>query len=107
MRFLFALGLVSACAKADPAVEAVLSLEGDTTAGAAVWETCAACHGENGEGGVGPPMTEHAPHHPDEELVGFMIYGTGDMAPVGLEDQEMADLLAYLRATFGAYEGDG
>lgn len=105
MRMIFALALLGACGKSDPAVDAVLSLSGDATAGASVWITCAACHGENGEGGTGPAMTEEAGEVSDEEFVDIMIYGYEEMAPVGLEDQEMADVLAYIRATFGEYAG--
>jgi mono/diheme cytochrome c family protein len=39
--------------------------------------------------------------HSDEELVATIVNGTGTMEPVALEDQEIADVLAYIRATFG------
>lgn len=101
MRFVFALALLGACDKGDPAVDAVLALQGDVTEGEQVWAVCGACHGANGEGGTGPAMTEEAAELTDEELVDIMIYGYEEMAGQGLDDQEMADVLAYIRATFG------
>lgn len=101
MRILFALALLGACNKADPAIDAVLSLDGDAVAGADVWPTCGACHGADGSGGIGPAMDQEAADNSDTQLVDIMIYGYGDMAPVGLEDQDMADVLAYIRDTFG------
>jgi mono/diheme cytochrome c family protein len=79
-----------------------LDLTGDATAGATVYaDTCGACHGADGTGGIGPSLVEHAPMHSDEELVATIVNGTGTMEPVALEDQEIADVLAYIRATFG------
>lgn len=91
------LTLLFACAS-DPA----LTLEGDATAGATVFaDTCAVCHGESGEGGTGPALTDEVPEKSDEELVDIIRNGYEEMAPVDLEDQEIADVLAYLRDTFG------
>lgn len=79
-----------------------LELTGDATAGATVYaDTCGACHGADGMGGIGPSLVEHAPMHSDGELVTVIVNGSGTMEPVALADQEIADVLAYIRATFG------
>ncbi len=78
------------------------ALTGDATAGADVFATsCAACHGANGEGGSGPAMTDEVPGKTDAEVQDIILNGDGSMAPVPLEDQDLADLIAYLRAEFG------
>ena len=91
-----------------PEVDAVLALDGDATAGAEVFAaTCgtSSCHGPDGSGsGEAVDLSEHVPHHDDAELVSFYVNGTGEMPAQGLEDQEGADVLAYLRDTFGAHE---
>ena len=75
---------------------------GDVTAGAEVYSTsCSSCHGTNGEGGSGPAMTDEVPELTDDQIKDVVTNGYEDMAPVTLDDTQMADLLAYLRATFG------
>lgn len=74
---------------------------GDATAGAEVYATsCASCHGTNGEGGTGPAMTEEVPEKTDAEIEDIVTNGYEEMAPVSLDSTQMADLIAYLRATF-------
>ena len=46
-------------------------------------------------------LAEHVPHHSDWELATFMVNGTGSMPSVPFEPHEGADVIAYLRATFG------
>ncbi len=79
-----------------------LELEGDATRGAQLFELrCEVCHGENGAGGSqGIDLGEHVRHHSDRELVRLMANGAGRMPSPGLSDQEIADVLAFLRATF-------
>jgi mono/diheme cytochrome c family protein len=78
------------------------SVTGDTTAGADVYATsCAACHGASGEGGTGPAMADEVPGKTDAELEDIVLNGEGSMPAVSLGDQDLADLLAYLRAEFG------
>ena len=82
----------------------ILALEGDAAAGADLYAAnCAACHGADGSGGTGPALTEEVPaHESDEELLHHIIEGPGDMPSFDwMTDQQLADLLAYLRATFG------
>lgn len=85
-------------------VAAVLDLTGDATEGAVVFgQSCGAstCHGADGSGGEGVDLNEHIPEHTDAQLVELMINGEGEMPATGLSAQEEADVLAYLRETFG------
>ena len=79
-----------------------LELDGDATRGEALFAFhCASCHGADGSGGSqGVDLREEVPHHSDRELVRIMANGTGIMSAPGLTDQEIADVLAYLRETF-------
>ena len=77
----------------DPDAEA----NADPAAGEAVYaSTCQGCH----EGGSGPEMDETAPKHSDQELVFVIRNGAGDMPPLDLGDQDIADVIAHLRAAF-------
>lgn len=79
-----------------------LDLEGDAARGAALFSSrCAVCHGDDGSGGSqGVNIADHVPYHSDEDLVELLAEGEGRMPAPGLSDQEIADVLAYLRATF-------
>lgn len=80
-----------------------LSLTGDAQRGAQIFATvCAPCHGADGSGtSRGEDLTEHVGHHTDEELAAVLAAGGGRMPDPGLmDDQAIADVLAYLRATF-------
>ena len=91
------------CAEPGP-WDHVLSLDGDVATGSEIYEMrCSGCHGDDGEGGFGPALAETAPNTSDEALLEVIVYGdTGMPAYDGiLSDQEQADILAYLRDTFG------
>ena len=64
-------------------------------------ELCAVCHGVEGEGGAGPPLTAMALS--DDELSTVIAEGQGSMP--GFSDQlsaeGVADLVEYLAAAFG------
>lgn len=100
---LLTLGLL-ACGAADDTgseLDAILALSGDATTGEQVFATsCAACHGTDGTGGTGPDLYEVSPGLSDEDLLDIMLYGIGSMPAVSLEDQEAADVLAYVQASF-------
>lgn len=82
--------------------DAILALTGDSANGESLYPTCAACHGSDGSGGIGPSLIEEVPELSDAEIAGAIKNGVGDeMPPQSFEDQEIADILAYLRATFG------
>lgn len=78
--------------------------EGDPAIGETVFaEECASCHADDGTGGIGPSLYGVVPDLTDGELVAIMIDGTGEMPAIPLEGNEPADVLAYLRETFGPY----
>ena len=93
--------IVDATPNAD--VEAILTLTGDETAGASVFSsTCSACHGADGDSGYAADLTSVVPARSDERIIEAVIYGDGSMpAQSALTDQEVADVLAYCRDTFG------
>jgi mono/diheme cytochrome c family protein len=75
-------------------------------AGEAVFsETCANCHGPTGTEGTAPSLLEEVPEHSDERLVEIIQFGEEDMPPIQITDQEIADVLAYVRQEFGEFEG--
>ena len=75
-------------------------LVGDPAEGANVYAAnCASCHGVNGEGGVGPALAGEAEE--TAELEDIILNGEGEMPAIPLEDQELADVIAYLQQTFG------
>jgi cytochrome c551 len=79
-----------------------LSLTGDAMNGATVFDaTCAVCHGADGMGVSGPDITGEVAELSDETLVDIMANGSGSMPAQDLSDQELADVLAHLRATWG------
>lgn len=64
-------------------------------------QNCAACHGELGEGGIGPALT-HLGDHSDEELIQIITNGLpeGGMPPWGnrLSGEEIVAVVEYLRS---------
>lgn len=93
--------LLAACDGGGTRTDDILALTGDAAAGATTYSgTCAACHGADGQGGVGAVLTDAVPGLEDADLVDTIILGSGDMAPVSLTDQEVANVVAHLRASF-------
>lgn len=77
---------------------------GDPTAGATVYtSSCAACHGADGTGAVAgaADLTVRVPAMTDAEIEDNVNNGGGDMAAVPMSSDDLADLVAYLRDTFG------
>ena len=66
-------------------------------------DTCAACHGAEGEGDVGSPLNgdAHAWHHVDSQLHAFVRDGIPGTAMAGhkdhLSDEEIAAVISYLK----------
>ena len=90
----------------DPArVDAILALSGNGAAGETVFARCAvsSCHGTGGDMPIAgtPTLTDEVPEQSDEKLIDVVIGGYETMPAQALTDQEMADLLTYLRDTFG------
>lgn len=101
-RSLLALPLLVACSGAADKDTGGTDIDGDAAAGADVYASnCAGCHGANGEGGSGPALADEVPEKSDADLEGIITNGTGSMPGFELEDQEMADLIAYLRENYG------
>ena len=99
------------CEVADPDAS-VLDIEGVPGCGGPTFEVyCGGCHGDDGRGTggseSGPDLAEHIPAHTNEELVYILLAGQGEMPPSGLSNADNAHVLAWLRATFGAYDGQG
>ncbi len=82
-------------------VSEILALQGDETGGEALFaSSCSGCHGVDGDSGTAPMLSAKVPDASDDHIVDVMINGIGNMAPVSLENQEAADILAFLRASF-------
>ncbi len=102
MLWMTLLALVGCGDKDTENYDSILSLTGDEATGAEIYSSnCSGCHGASGEGVSGPSLIEHVPEHSDEAILGVVLNGEEEMPAFDLEDQEAADLLAYLRATFG------
>jgi cytochrome c oxidase cbb3-type subunit 3 len=86
------------------AVAAILALSGDASSGASLYaSSCSGCHGVDGEGVSAPAMAEVVSENSDEEIVSAIYSGEGSGMPAyggTLSDQDIADLLEYLTATF-------
>jgi mono/diheme cytochrome c family protein len=93
-------GLLIGCGK--DRVDTIAALSGDETAGADVFQTCVPCHGADGSGGTGNSLIERAPVYDKKGLITYIIDGGVNMPPQSsLDDQEVADVVAYVRAEFG------
>jgi mono/diheme cytochrome c family protein len=85
-------------------VDMVIALTPDDAAGAGTFANycgSSACHGTNGDSGPAPNLSREVGERDDTELLCLILNGSGGMpAQEGLTDQQLADLLAYARATF-------
>ncbi len=85
-------------------VSEILELEGDPWTGLVVYEqTCAltSCHGPQGDDGSAPDLGDLTVAHTDEQLAGVVKFGAHDMpAQDHLSDQDIADVIAFLRIKF-------
>ncbi len=85
-------------------ISSILGLTGNPGRGSSLFSaTCAACHGANGLGtSVAPSLAERVPARSDDGLLQSILRGRGDMPAweSNFADQDFADLLAHLRATF-------
>jgi hypothetical protein len=62
---------------------------------------CANCHGGQGQGtSNGQGLIGHIQGHSDVQLIQSIVYGEGTMPPMNLENQEVADVVAYMREYF-------
>lgn len=89
-------------------INQILATEGDVVAGEEVFrnttndQACTDCHGENGEGGLGPDYQQVFAQKTDWQLMHTIIDGRGSMPAWGetLSDEQLADLFSYLRENF-------
>lgn len=94
-------GLALAAMGCNPGYGHVLGLEGERVQGEVLYDqNCASCHGEAGLGVVGPSLLERLPLLTDEEILLAVEEGPLDMPPFTFSDQELADLLLYLKSEF-------
>ncbi len=82
----------------DPYIHNVLSLNGDSARGHAIFEiNCAGCHGLEADGRVGPSLQHVSNRKSRTSLINQVISGrTPPMPKFQPSTQEMADLLSYL-----------
>jgi len=90
---------LAAGAGLDPYTKAVLSLEGQPSHGASLFAlNCAACHGEEADGRVGPSLRGVSNRRSDPFIIHQVTSGkTPPMPQFQPDPQEMADLLSYLK----------
>jgi len=76
--------------------EEVVSTEPDLANGQTVHDSmCMACHASN------PDMEEKSPSLSDAELESVIQNGSGSMPGQGLSAEDLRDVIAYLRETYG------
>lgn len=81
---------------------------GDSERGADVFSgTCSGCHGYDGSGGSAPGLMYAISGNSDEELEAIILEGSGGMPAQNLSAQEVADVIAYLRETYGEHNEGG
>ena len=83
---------------------AIAALDGVSSTGQPIFaSTCgnAACHGANGDDGPAPNLSTVAAGQSVAALVTVVNCGSGNMPALNqLSDQDIADVVAYVRATF-------
>lgn len=87
-----------------PRPDAILALTGDPVAGEQVYDAnCSFCHGVDGLGGAnGPSLVERLATIDEAAIVTVLLEGAGNMSAFSsLEDQQLADVSAYIRQAFG------
>lgn len=82
----------------DPYIHNVLSLDGNSVRGQAIFQiNCAGCHGIRGDGQVGPSLQHVSKRKSKVSIIHQVISGqTPPMPKFQPSPQEMADLLSYL-----------
>ena len=104
------------CVQAVVGLAQKFDLEKSIINGKAIYEAnCISCHMENGEGlaGVFPPLAKNPNLKIKDRLVKVILNGqsgtirvngveyNGEMAPVPMSDSEVADVLNYIRNSWG------
>jgi mono/diheme cytochrome c family protein len=102
---LLAVFVVGACATGDgtpvedhPALE----LTGVSATGSDVFaNSCAGCHGADGDSGSAADLSEKVPELSDNDIAWTIADGKGNMPAINIEDQAIADVISFLRDTHG------
>ena len=83
----------------SPYMEEVLSFQGKVERGQAIFAVnCAGCHGNNGDGHVGPSLHNITKHKSELSIIKQVTSGkTPPMPKFQPSGEDMADLLSYLR----------
>ena len=101
----WALGCGGTPSKMSARAQAVAKLTGDATAGQTLYSNlCLSCHGATGSGTPsGNSLAGPAKNKSVGELAEIVINGQGAMTAYGsfYTDQQIADVVAYVKATFG------
>jgi len=87
----------------DTGIDPDTDVDGDPELGVVTYQaTCAnaGCHGADGDVGPASDLTAAVPFYTDERLSNIIQNGAGRMPGQPVPDEELADLLAYLRLTF-------
>jgi mono/diheme cytochrome c family protein len=86
-------------------VMAVTNARAQAVDGAQVFATvgCSACHGANGEGGIGPALAGNADLANAALVINQVLVGGGIMPPFGaqLTDDQIAAVANYVRTSWG------
>lgn len=70
--------------------------------GQALFQSCAGCHGANGEGGFGPAFAGNANLKDTKIVVSVITKGRGNMPPQSqLDAESVAAVVTYIRNSFG------
>lgn len=88
-----------------PRPDAILALTGDPVAGEALYlSNCQGCHGVDGLGTLsGPSLVDRLTKIDELAIVTVLLEGSGNMSDFAiLEDQELADISAYIQQAFGS-----
>ncbi len=83
--------------------EKVLTLERDPVVGEFIYDNrCATCHGPDGEGISGPPLTDIVAQRTSCDIVDTVRNGSGEMPAIGadFDDQELADIVEFVTLEF-------
>ena len=99
--FILAAVAIAACGSSQPERFSIAASPGYESS--LFRQNCAICHGPDGSGGStnAEDLSVVVPKLTDAEIVDRMTNGYLVMPPQQLEDQEMADVLSYLRQQWG------
>ena len=103
MRKMLALLPMMLIACGDKDGDSAAAATGDAANGATLYSSsCAGCHGADGTGVSGPDLTSGlVSGMTDDQISDVIANGAGSMPAITSDDQEIADILAYLRQEFG------